>query len=269
MPSLADVNHDAGLFCMFKGEPGTRKSTQALSFPGPQYWISTDQKMEALILPAKEWGIQPNHVDYDDYSKYDPIKMKLYQLKLNCDYKTIVLDSVTTTGDVINLQTINMKTGTTTVDGAEKGMKIGGIRVNSLEDYKAEAAAFQDTLAALKDIHKFHKVNIIIIAHVVGERKKEEIGVTAQSRIIITGGKAISGKISAYCTEVYHFDIQTEFDVEKEGKYGLLTVHTGVDYARTSLPLPRRITFDNKPLYATHLKPAIEKLNQTSTLTSF
>jgi hypothetical protein len=55
MPTLDNVRVDS-LFSMFKGEPGTRKSTAALSYPTPHFWISTDQKMESLVLPAKRWG---------------------------------------------------------------------------------------------------------------------------------------------------------------------------------------------------------------------
>jgi hypothetical protein len=262
MPTLAEV-HPEVFFFMFKGEPGTRKSTQALSFPTPQYWISTDQKMGATILPGKEWGVDFKEVHFDDYTNWDSIKKKLEELQVNCPYKTVIVDSVTSTGDTINSQTIKVK-------GSEgKGAKVGGIPVNSLEDYKAEASAFREMIALLKDIKSYHKVNIILIAHVVGQRSLEEVGSTHQSRIIITGGKTISGKIASYCDEIYHFDIKSAFDVDKEGDYGLLTVHTGEDYARTCLPLPRRINFKNQPLYEKYIKPAIDKMEDTAPVTKF
>jgi hypothetical protein len=47
MANMNEVNFNS-LYCMFKGEPGTRKSTQALSFPGPQYWFSWDRKMNGI-----------------------------------------------------------------------------------------------------------------------------------------------------------------------------------------------------------------------------
>jgi len=255
MPSLKNVTHENGIFCMFKGEPGTRKSTQALSFPGPQYWISTDQKMEALLLPAHAWGIDFDEIDYDDFSMWDDVERKLKGFQSTCKYKTIIVDSITSVGETINSQTIEVKTQ----EG--KGQIVGGIRVNSLDDYKAEASAFRSMMKKLKDIQRYHKINVILIAHVIGTRAKEEVSTTQQSRIIITGGKTISGKIASYCTEVYHFDIKPNIDADKEGTYGLLTVHTGVDFARTSLPLGVRINFMNKPLYATHILPAIQKIN--------
>lgn len=258
-PTLDQVTQDSQ-FVLMKGEPGTRKSTCALSYPTPQYWFSHDKKMDALILPMRNWGINPKLITFDDYSDWDKSLKKLKEFELNCEYKTIIVDSITSTGDSINRQTLKSKTGTTTKGGGEAGDTVGGIAVNTMRDYKAEAAAFNELVARLKDISSFHKVNVILIAHVIGQRKPEDaVASTHFSRIIVTGGQIISAKIPAYCSEVYHFNIEQEFDVEKEGKYGLLTVHTGADFARTSLPLPRKITFGSEPLYDKYIKPAIEK----------
>lgn len=254
MPTLDSVKLEA-LFTMLKGEPGVRKSTQALSYPTPQYWISTDQKMEALVLPAKRWGISMKDIQYDDYTDWDKPKAKLEQLQVNCPFKTIIVDSVTTIGDSINRQTRKFK------QADSKGKSVGGISTNSIEDYMAEASAFQELIALLKDIHKFHNINVILIAHVVGQRKdSDDNKLTHHSRVIITGGDKISGKIAAYMTEVYHFNIKPQFEADKEGQYALMTVHTGNDYARTSLPLPQEIVFNNEPLYEKFILPAINKL---------
>lgn len=255
MPSLESVDIEA-LFTMLKGEPGTRKSTCALSYPGPQYWFSSDQKMEALHMPAKRWGLWgKGHVTYDDYTDYDKMKEKLKQLSVNCPFRTIIVDSVTSLGDNMNRQTIKGKAA------KGEGKMIGTINVSGLEEYNAEASAFQETMAFLKDIHKFHKVNIILIAHVVGQRKDDDKNkLTHHSRVIITGGDKISGKIASYMTEVYHFDVKAGFAETDEGEYACMTSHTGNDYARTSLPLERRIVFNNRPLYDDFIKPAILRL---------
>jgi AAA domain len=257
MPTLeSDLTDTMPLFVMLKGEPGTRKSTQALSFPGPKYWVSTDQKMEALELPAKRWGLWgKGHLNYDDYKDWDAPKAKLEQFQVNCPFRTIVIDSITSLGDNMNRQTIKYKRG----EGS--GKRIGNIYVSGLEEYNAEASSFQDMMAILKDIHKFHKVNIILIAHVVGQRKDDDKNkLTHHSRVIITGGDKISGKIASYMTEVYHFDIKPGFAETDEGEYGCFTSHTGNDYARTSLPLERKIVFNSEPLYDKWIAPAIRKL---------
>lgn len=255
MPTLAQINLNS-LFVMMKGEPGTRKSTQALSFPKPQYWVSTDQKMESLILPASKWGVNLHtDVEYDDYSDWDKPRAKLAALQVNCKYKTLIIDSITSIGDNINLQTTKFKMAD------KNAYKIGSIPVNTIEDYKAEAAAFQDLIAICKDIHKYHKINVVLIAHVVGQRQpKEGESKTHFSRVIVTGGDKISNKIPAYCTEVYHFNIDSGFSADAPGKYGLFTVHTGNDFARTSLPIAQKIDFGDDPLYDKWIKPGIAKL---------
>ena len=261
MPTLDQANIDA-LFTMLKGEPGTRKSTAALSYPTPQYWISTDQKMEALTLPMKRWGVNPKEIHYDDYVDWSKPKAKLEQLQVNCSFKTIIVDSITSIGDNMNRETIKLKRSGAG-EGEGKGKRIGNIYVPGIEEYNAEASAFQEMIALLKDIHKFHKVHVILIAHVVGQRNKDNDTnkLTHHSRVIITGGDKISGKIASYMTEVYHFNIESDFNVDSgEGKFGLFTQHTGNDYARTSLPLERKILFNNEPLYERWIEPAIRKL---------
>lgn len=256
MPTMEGFNPDA-LFSMFKGEPGTRKSTEALSYPTPQYWVSTDQKMESLVLPMKKWGVRPSDIHYDDYKDWDTPKAYLEKLQVNCSFRTIIIDSVTSIGDNMNRQTIRHK------KGEGQGKRIGTIYVPGLEEYNAEASAFQDLMAILKDINKFHKVNIILIAHVVGQRKDDDKNkLTHHSRVIITGGDKISGKIASYMTEVYHFDVKSGFAETDEGEYGCFTSHTGNDYARTSLPLERKITFNSEPLYEKWVAPAIKRLKE-------
>lgn len=255
MANLNSVNIDA-LFAMFKGEPGTRKSTQALSFPGRQFWISTDRKMEALVLPAKRWGIKLTDIDYEDYTDWDSPKAKLKTFQLNCPYKTIIVDSITSIGDNMTNQVKKNK-------GKDGGGKmIGNIQVNGLEEYNAESAAFQELIELLKDIHAYHKIHVILIAHVVGQRKNDDSNkLTHHSRVIITGGDKISGKLASYMTEVYHFNVKPGFAETDEGEYGMFTSHTGNDYARTSLPLERYIAFNNNPIYDRFISPAIVRLN--------
>lgn len=254
MPSLNDVKLDS-LFSMFKGEPGTRKSTAALSYPTPQYWFSTDQKMEAMMLPAKRWGIKMKDVQFDDYTDWDKPRAKMEQLQVNCPFKTLIVDSITSSGDAMTRQVRMSK------QKDNSGKKIGNIPVSGFEEFNAESAAFQEMIALLKDIHKFHNVNIILIAHVLGARKDNDTNkLTHHSRIIVTGAEKISAKIASYMTEVYHFNVKAAFEADKEGSYGLMTVHTGNDYARTSLPLPQEIMFNNEPLYERYVLPAINKL---------
>lgn len=251
------------LFSMFKGEPGTRKSTAALSYPTPQYWISTDRKMESLILPAKRWGVSMKDIQYDDFTDWDKPKAQLEKLQVNCSFKTIIVDSVTSIGDNMTGQVKRYK------KGKNEGKTIGTITVSGLEEYNAEASAFQELIALLKDIYAFHNVNIILIAHVIGQRKNDDANtLTHHSRVIITGGDRISGKIASYMGEVYHFNVKTDFNVDSgTGKFGLFTSHVGNDYARTSLPLERYIEFNDNPLYDKYIFPAIKSIKEEKSVT--
>ncbi len=268
MPTLENVPVDK-LFAMLKGEPGTRKSTQALSFPLPQFWLSWDRKMAALRLPMKEWGIDPKQVHYEDYDDWNKGCAQLEKLQVSCPFQTIIVDSATSCADTTLRQTVRLKKGVTRQSGAAAGKVIASIPVNELEDYNAEAAALSELIALLKDIHIYHKVNVVLIAHVIQAEFKSSSGRTHMSRTIVTAGKRIAPKIPAYCGEVFHFNIEGGFEVGGgEGRYAMFTEHTGDDFARTTLPLERKIVFDDKPIYDTYLKPAITKLQQQSNPTT-
>lgn len=264
--SMDDVSVDS-LFSMFKGEPGLRKSTSALSYPTPQYWFSFDQKMEALKLPMSKWGVKAKEVQFDDYTDFSTARDKMEQFRLNCPFKTIIVDSVTSLGDAMNRETIKAKGN----NKEGSGKKIGKISVPGIEEYNAEASAFNDMIAVLKDIQSYHKCHIILIAHVVGQRKDSDSNkLTHHSRVIITGGDKIAGKIASQMVEVYHFNVKSGMNVDAgDDKFQLFTSHTGNDYARTSLPLPKEITFNDDPLYDKYILPAITKLNKEVPIEKF
>lgn len=264
MPTMTDVGFDA-LYCMFKGEPGTRKSTQALSFPGPQFWFSWDRKMNGIYLPMKKWGIDPKTINYEDYEDWNKPRTKLEQLQVNCPYRTLVFDSITSMADMTLRQTVKAKYGIKRQSGQQAGKLIAGIAVNEIEDYNAESAALQELIALTKDINAYHKVNIILIAHVVqAEYRNTTNNTTHVSRTIVTAGKKVAPKIPAYCGEVYHFNIKRGMVEGQGGEYSLLTEHTGDDFARTALDLPSEIVFGSQPIYNTYIQPAIARLKNDS-----
>jgi hypothetical protein len=164
--------------------------------------------------------------------------------------------------DMTLRQTLKSKGGVTRQKtGAPAGKRIAGIAINEMEDYNAESSAMNELIALTKDIYSYHKINVILIAHVMqADYRNTMTGETHISRSIVTAGKRVAAKIPAYCEEVYHFNIKKGFAESEQGKYTLLTTHTGDDFARTILPLPQEIVFEDKPLYDTWLKPAIAEL---------
>lgn len=251
MTTLESLNFE-NLYCLFKGEPGTRKSSQALSFPKPIEWVNWDRKRNALALPMRAWNINPKDVDVRDYKDWDGAKNRLEQLLVSCSIKSLVIDSVTSGGDSMVRQTLKTKGG---------GKMIGTIQVGGFDEWNAESSALTELIALTKDIHESKKVNIILIAHVVQKEMKSADGKTHMARVLVTAGKVIAQKIPAYCDEVYHFNIKGGAIVGAPGKYALLTQHTGDDFARTTLPLDREIEFGDEPLYEKFLLPAINKMN--------
>jgi len=261
MPDLTSINFN-NLYCLFKGEPGTRKSTSALSFPKPQYWFSFDRKMDGLAIPMINWGINPRDISYDDYIDWNPALEKLKKFQVNCPFKTIVIDSITSCADAINRQTLRIKSGSKNQSGDQAGKTIAGIPVNSIEDFNAEESALKELIAITKDIQSYAKVNVVLIAHVIQKDQKNASGqITHVSRTIVTAGKGIAAKIPAYCPEVYHFNIKGG-KISGDGKYSLLTSHTGEDFARTSINLDDEIVFDDDPLYDKWIRPAINVMQQ-------
>jgi hypothetical protein len=168
MPTMDSVDFDA-LYCMFKGEPGTRKSTQALSFPTPQEWFSWDRKMNGIVLPMRKWGIDPKLINYTDYDDWNKPRARLEQLQVKCDARTLIFDSVTSCADMTLRQTMKAKYGQSRKSGATAGKMVAGIAVNEIEDYNAESSALNELIALTKDINAFHKVNIIKKGFVEGQ----------------------------------------------------------------------------------------------------
>lgn len=250
------------LYSMFKGEPGTRKSTAALSYPGPQYWFSFDRKMNALLLPMRAWGIDPSTVEFDNYGDWDKARIKLESFLTVCPYKTIIIDSITSLADTALRQFMKFK--------GSGVKKVAGIPVSGIEDFNAESSVLSELAALTKDIYEYQKINVILIAHVIQVDQKNIDGSTHVSRSIVTAGKKIAAKIPAYCDEVYHFNINKGFVEGAGGKYALLTEHNGDDFARTTLPLAKEIEFGGDSLYEKWIKPAQEVLMKDPvTITKF
>lgn len=264
MPTM-ETQDPSVIFALLKGEPGTRKSTSALSFPGNQYWFSWDRKMQGLMIPMRNWGIDPKTIHYDDYDEWNKARIKLESFQTSCPYSTLVFDSLTSMADMTLRQTMKSKGGVTRKSGAEAGKHIAGIAINELEDYNAESSAINELIALAKDIQSYNftkgkVINIILIAHVMDVGYKKLDGSTVQSRTIVTAGKRVAAKIPAYCSEVYHFGIKKGFVEGSGGTYVCVTEHTGDDFARTALPLPQSIEIGNKPFYQEFILPAINRL---------
>ena len=257
MPTL-EAADPRKIFAMLKGEPGVRKSTAALSFPGKQFWFNWDRKIEGILIPAKNWGIDLKKIEYEDYDNWNTPRQKLESFITNCPYDTLVFDSITSCADMTLRQTRRSK-------GADKGKMIGGIKVDDIEDFNAESSALNELISLCKDVQSNHflrgrVINIILIAHVMEVTKVSIDNKVNITRTIVTAGKRVAAKIPAYCSEVYHFGIKRGISQTEGGKYVVLTEGTGDDFARTALPLPKEFEMGDKQLYKEFMLPAINEM---------
>lgn len=258
MPTLENIEHDV-LYSLFKGEPNTTKSSQALTWPKPQYWLSWDGKMQALARAMKHHGVKGEDISFDNYENWDSPRKKLESFQLNCPFKTIVVDSITSGSDYILRQVRKSKSGSTRASGAAAGKSIAGIETNELEDFNAEAAALSELVALTKYLFEYKRINIILIGHVIRTEQKSLDGKINITRQLVTAAKKVASKIPAYCTEIYHFDIEPSL-TGGQGKINMRTTSSSEDYARTSLPLPGLIELGYDNLYEKYVLPAIKEL---------
>ena len=215
---------------LFTGEPGTRKTTAASSFPGRIYMLDIDKKGHAMYLPHS-LGLINSEVEYEPFDSWFKIQDKLNSLQTNCPYDTVIFDSVTAAGDVINRSTMKAKSA--------NGKKIAGISVNSIEDYNAETSALMEAVTLGLAL----KCNFIMIAHVI--RRDGD----SSARTLVTGGKVVGAKMPAYFPEVFHFRAAEAMMDGGPSEYEVTTQHTGLDFARTTLPLPSRFAWTGKSFY--------------------
>lgn len=266
--TLELLNFDA-LYSLFKGDPGTWKSSSAITYPLPQYWFSFDRKMRALALPAKKHGIDLSKIHYDDYNTWTmhgennrPSALKkLETLVTNCPYRTVIIDSFTLCADAMLRQILDSKIGQKRKSGDSAGKIIGGIDVSEVEDFNAEAAGINELMALTKDLNQLRQVNVILIAHVVRTEQKDLSGNITITRSLVTASKKPAAKVPAVCDETYQFGLKPALVVGQETNIQVSTVNTSEDYARTVLLLDKLLQLGpDINFYKQYIQPAIDKM---------
>jgi AAA domain len=232
---LSDYKPGDRLVMIWKGETGTRKTSQLFDFPGSMFILNFDMdRIGSLAMRT-----QRTDIDYESFSPYDYIKARasMDRLKQSCPYKTVVLDSYT------RLARCCVNDGRTKRGTGDK--KIGSINVDTLQDYNAEANAgmqFVDDLLSLSG-PKY----IILICHVQGT--DYDPSGTAIGRSILTGGKKLSAALPTVFNEIYHFHAKPGIDVSKSVNT-VSTRSSGLDFARTTLPLEAEYSISEKSLFS-------------------
>jgi len=249
--NLKDKKMSEFLFALFKGSPGSRKSTAAASFPDPLF-IDSDGKSDAVqkIFPDKDIRIICPR-NFDEHLDI------LDELSRNNPYQTIVDDSITTTStQIFNLA--NKYRGKEMVDSETPGgkresktarmMKGMHIEMPQIEDYKMELRALEMMTDYLRIIHQ-NGANVILTAHVLSVRNEDiKTKVVTTKNTIMTGGQKSACLIPAMFKEVYHF-YSKSMELGGKEEYFVNTESTGDDYAMTALKLPPTIKWTGKNFY--------------------
>lgn len=243
MPYLKDQKIGGSRRFLFKGIPGTGKSCSILGFPKKTYIFDLDGRIKSLIKWAREELKDESileGIEYDYYGRrdFDKLKAKIDKLEVHNPYETVATDSLTALGDIL-IEYSNVLRG-------DKGKTRGLIKIPGPEEYGAEASGMSQIMDILYNL----KCNIIVTAHVVETSTKQLDGHDKTERRLLTAGKPIAAKLPIYFNEIYHFGIERAINVGGENKIVVYTDNVGdYDFARSELPLPKKMDITNKKLY--------------------
>ena len=240
---------------LFKGEPSSGKSIAAASFPNCYIFDMEDRirSVAAHWLPKGKRDIQYDTYGYADYNRFDAMWDKFEDAsKMNkFPYDTIIVDTLTSCSDLL-LHHVNREKGL----AGKKLKKVGGVTVNSIEDYNAESSALTELVLFMRQIKCKYK---ILVAHVVKtDRQDLENNETVVTRALLTAGKKVAAKLPGYFDEIYHFEQKPQAG---RPRFMVQTMSTGEDFARTTLALPQVIDQTGQSLFDI-IKPKLQEVIQ-------
>jgi hypothetical protein len=256
---LNDLKRTSSTY-LFSGESGTRKTSSIASFPGPIYIFDVDLKIESLLNHCKR-----DDIDFDRYGPDDTIKFdrKLTELEKACKYKTVAIDGLT----FVSMMSVQYGY---TLRGGKGNAPFGNspdsgvVELLTKQDYNLETAYIKQILGYIKNIYMNHHINIILTAHIRPvEQTYDKDGEVVKNaptmtRMLMTAGRQIAPLIPAAFNEVFNFSVEAAVSSRDEAQFIVSSVHTGLDYARTTLKVPAKMNITKQPLYK-YVEEAMEK----------
>lgn len=247
----SDIVIGGQITAIFKGKPGTRKTCAAATFPGPIYFFDFDGRMD----PVKKMYPERSDIEYDtflpkQFREANEMWDKLMNGLTPTRYKTVVLDSITTFADGVLDFARSLRTGAGE-DGKDKGKALAGgiIPQSDISDFNIESSGLTQLMYRLKELSARQKCHVIATAHVIETNQYDLTSKTnVVSRSLLTAGKKIAEKFPAVFNEVYHFETKSP-SPQSPPEVKVKTDNTGVDFAKTALPLPVELDITNKSLY--------------------
>jgi len=248
---LSEMKATERRLSLFTGEPGTGKSWQAATYSkaGKTLLIDLDQRANSLKKLAAIKGNEfLNEITVEQIGPGDFIKFKnlLDQLQMQCPYDVVIIDGLTATSRLLMNYMMDIR-GSGTKERTNPFKKKGVLDLPEIEDFGGEARGLNivvDTLRSLPIKHGILTAHLIVTESVDLVSKKKTI-----SRSLLTGGKKVAAELPAYFDEVYHFRVEANANQALPPDFNIYTVHSGDDFAKTALPLPRVINLTDKLLY--------------------
>lgn len=260
MKPIQDIKpeQDSNMF-LFKGDPVTRKTANAGSFPKPRV-IDFDGKAGSIKVahPTKIDGL----VEYYAPTEFDRFRRYFDEVVTRNPYPgcTWIFDSITSFVKMMLQYSLSFR------DPAQRGKNdlnkaIGSVDIASWTEYNFESSVLDNFMSGIKTLSKTSRV--ILIAHTVGTDNKVEATPDGEKKVLhrplFTAGKKPAIMLPAQMKEIYHFEIKKNMDTTKPPQYFAVTQNTDLDYASTMLPLPSRIEVTDGNLYGSMQKILKEK----------
>ena len=214
MPLIAeDTKPVSANSFLFKGTTGTGKTVAAWGKEfRPVYTFDMENRAEGAIDYYKRLDGHVKDCEYDVFPmgmSWNTLDQRMEELMRSCPYKTIHVATLTAYVHYILKHLIQTKGLEKAADGRTKGKSIGGIPVNTLEDYNAEDAGIIFELLSFLQIMKSQGVNVILEAHITPYEVKDGTGNEMSMKTvfqILTKGKKGPAQIPGYFNEVYLFE---------------------------------------------------------------
>lgn len=199
MPKLSEVKTTNQFKLLIMGEPGEGKTVLACSFPGPALLLDFDGKADSAASFYKGQDLV-NHIDVEELNASlvdDPIqklneiidkKLIPQQREGKLEYKTIILDSVTTFSRAVLNHIVKTNPGIKRV-ASKQGVQPG------MQDYGILRREFAKLIPGLLSL----PCNIVMTAHI--DAKKDDLTGEISRGPVMDG--SFSQELGIYFKEVW------------------------------------------------------------------
>jgi hypothetical protein len=246
-------NYDKGLFLLLKGNSGSGKTTQAISFPKPIV-LDFDRKMPNVAL--KHYKGKP--VNWKTFKEVQEIVKFLDELEKECPFETIILDSITGLSTLI-MGSVARLHGDFVQDkfdpknwSIELSKKKKTIEWIPIHYYNAEVIVFEQYLFnVLKSLWERNEnpKHIICIAHEIEIEYEDLNGDKHRDIRIVTNGRKVAAWLPTIFDEVWNMDTKIN-NVSGVTSRFIYTKSEGISNSQTAYDLPAKIDVTTKDLFS-------------------